>query len=50
MLDDLRFRLRALFRQYTADDELRFHLERAVERNVAALAGRRALRRTEDSV
>ena len=39
MLDDIRFRLRALFRRNTAeddlDDELRFHLERAVERNLA---------------
>ena len=39
MLDDIRFRLRALFQRNTAeddlDDELRFHLERAVEQHVA---------------
>ena len=39
MLDDIRFRLRALLRRNTAeddlDDELRFHLERAVEQHVA---------------
>ena len=39
MLDDIRFRLRALFRRNAAeddlDDELRFHLERAVEQHVA---------------
>ena len=49
MLDDVRFRLRALFRRNTAeddlDDELRFHLERAVERNVAAGCSRREARR-----
>ena len=39
MLDDIRFRLRALFQRNTAeddlDDELRFRLERAVEQHVA---------------
>ena len=50
MLDDLRFRLRALFRRAAAeddlDDELRFHLERAAEQHVArGLSPREARRR-----
>lgn len=50
MLKDLRFRLRALVRRGRAeddlDDELRFHLERAVEQHVArGLSVREARRR-----
>ena len=49
MIDDLRFRLRALFRRRTAeddlDDELHFHLERAVERHEAGGLSRREARR-----
>ena len=50
MLDDLRFRLRALFRRAAAeddlDDELRFHLERAAEQHLArGLSPREARRR-----
>ena len=45
MIDDLRFRLRALFRRRTAEDdldeELHFHLERAVERHEAGGLSRR---------
>ena len=37
MLNDLRFRLRSLFRQNTVetelDDELRFHIEHEIEKN-----------------
>src|SRR5262249_61908041 len=40
MFDDLRIRMRALFRRDAAErdmeDELRFHLERQVEKHVAA--------------
>ena len=39
MLEDLRFRLRALFHRRPVedglDDELRFHVEREVEKNLA---------------
>ena len=50
MLEDLRFRLRALVRRGRAEDdledELRFHLERAVEQHVArGLSVREARRR-----
>ena len=50
MLDDLRFRLRTLCRRNVAeddlDDELRFHLERAVEQHEArGLSAREARRR-----
>ena len=50
MLDDIRFRLRTVFRRSTAeedlDDELRFHLERATEQHVArGLSPREARRR-----
>ena len=50
MLDDLRFRLRTLFRRDAAeddlDDELRFHLERAAEQHLArGLSPREAYRR-----
>ena len=50
MLDDLRFRLRTLFRRDAAeddlDDELRFHLERAAEQHEArGLSPREARRR-----
>ena len=50
MLDDLRFRLRTLFRRDAAeedlDDELRFHLERAAEQHEArGLSAREARRR-----
>ena len=50
MLDDLRFRLRTLFRRNAAeddlDDELRFHLERAAEQHEArGLSAREARRR-----
>lgn len=49
MIDDLRFRLRALFRRRAAEDdldeELRFHLERAVERYEAGGLSRREARR-----
>ena len=40
MLDDLTFRLRSLLKRKTADteldDELRFHFEQQVEKNVAS--------------
>lgn len=50
MLDDLRFRLRSLFRRRAVekdlDDELRFHLEQEVEKHVArGLSPREAYRR-----
>ena len=50
MLDDLRFRLRTVFRRNAAeddlDDELRFHLERAAEQHEArGLSPREARRR-----
>ena len=49
MLDDFRFRLRALFRRATAeddlDDELRFHLERAAEQHEARGLSPREARR-----
>ena len=50
MLDDLRFRMRTLFRRDAAeddlDDELRFHLERAAEQHEArGLSPREARRR-----
>ena len=50
MLEDLRFRLRTLFRRHAAeddlDDELRFHLERAAEQHEArGLSPREARRR-----
>lgn len=49
MIDDLRFRLRALFRRRAAEDdldeELRFHLERAIERYEAGGLSRREARR-----
>jgi hypothetical protein len=51
MLNDLRYRLRALFRRNAVDgeldDELRFHFERQVEKNVrAGLSRREAARQT----
>ena len=49
MLDDLRYRLRKLFRRRAAeeylDDEVRFHLERAVEHHVARGLSPREARR-----
>ena len=52
MLDDLRFRLRALFRRDDVeddlDDELRFHLERAAEQQLArGLSPREAYRQAQ---
>ena len=52
MLDDLRFRLRTLFRRGDAeddlDDELRFHLERAAEQHLArGLSPREAYRQAQ---
>ena len=52
MLDDLRFRLRALFRRGDVeddpDDELRFHLERAAEQHLArGLSPREAYRQAQ---
>ena len=52
MLDDLRFRLRTLFRRGDAeddlDDELRFHLERATEQHLArGLSRREACRQAQ---
>ena len=52
MLDDLRFRLRALFRRDDVeddlDDELRFHLERAAEQHLArGLSRREAYRQAQ---
>ncbi|MCY4510837.1 MAG: ABC transporter permease, partial [Acidobacteria bacterium] len=52
MLDDLRFRLRALFRRDDVeddlDDELRFHLERAAEQQIArGLSPREAYRQAQ---
>ena len=52
MLDDLRFRLRSLFRrddvENDLDDELRFHLERATEQHVArGLSPREAYRQAQ---
>ena len=49
MLEDLRFRLRTLFRRHAAeddlDDELRFHLERAAEQHEARGLSPREARR-----